>query len=62
MKRALIRTEPPKQPHCSACLKTIAWLQQVAERYECSRVDCPTRKGVTAAPCSKPTHVNGDEP
>lgn len=48
-----VPTTPPKAPHCGACLKTLAYLQQRADVYECARVDCPTRKGVTAAPCER---------
>jgi hypothetical protein len=49
-----VRTVPPQQPHCGTCLKTLDHLQRMRDVYECSRVDCGQRKGVTAAPCDKP--------
>jgi arsenate reductase-like glutaredoxin family protein len=40
---------PPKKPHCATCHLTLAYLEQRKETYECSRIECPQRKRLTAA-------------
>ena len=38
-----LRTEPPKEPHCPACLLTESHLEKHKAVFECSRVECPKR-------------------
>lgn len=38
-----LRKDPPKSPHCPACLLTDEHLKRHADVYECSRVECPKR-------------------
>lgn len=52
--------QPPKQPHCSECLKTLQWLRNCADVYECSRLDCPQRKPLTAAPGGHAPRIGGE--
>lgn len=57
MRRARIinrPTTPPAQPHCGACHLTLAYLERTRDTYECSRIECPQRRGYTAQPCDKP--------
>lgn len=61
MNRKTVRvvSEPPKQPHCSECLKTLQWLRNCADVYECSRIECPQRRPLTAAPGGRPHGSEG---
>ena len=40
--------DPPKQPHCVACHLTLNYLKVHREDYECSRIECPQRRSITA--------------
>lgn len=40
---------------CGTCTRTPSQMQSIqAERFECSHVDCPNRRALTAAPCDVP--------
>lgn len=42
--------QPPAEPHCGVCHLTLDYLAKRAGEYECSRIDCPQRRQVTAQP------------
>lgn len=51
--------QPPKQSHCPACNLTLAYLQAREAVYECSRVDCPQRRQITAQPPDHTPTIEG---
>lgn len=51
------KQHPRASEVCLACNLTLEYLRERAESFECSRVECPHRKPLTASP---PQHLLND--